>query len=294
MTSDDFEHKPERRLEQRFGETNYNLFIRWQALRRDSEYRDFCDKYKQFFDDDHILRWELLLTEDAEKEADQIKETYGLDYIYHHNTDLDLGRFIDSCVFLAPFAVNYLLKEKKLEYKTIPDEIDDMFDPFWESNYIHLRVNVGEGITEAQLKEEFLEKVKEARELAGIKRRKSMPNELDFKVYDLSTYEEKGFKEIFKEVWPEDFEKAFAGLTNADRDRLYKRLQKKYRNKGIENWHEKAWKNAYGGDSHQNQRVEDLDATSGNNCVSPKQLYDRVAKSIKRVEQHIKQTKLHT
>ena len=66
-------------LEQTLEQTNYNLYIRWQAVRRDPEYRAFCDKYNQYFDDDGVMRWELLPTEDAEKEADHIKETYGLD-----------------------------------------------------------------------------------------------------------------------------------------------------------------------------------------------------------------------
>ena len=161
-------------LVQTLEQTNYNLYIRWQAVRRDPEYRAFCDQYKQYFDDDGVMRWELLPTEDAENEADHIKETYGLDFTYHYNTDLDLDYFIDRYVFKRPFAVDYIFKEK-LDFKTIPETVVDIFDPFWEPNFIHLRVNVSEGITEAQLKEEFLEKVKEARELAGITRIRSIP-----------------------------------------------------------------------------------------------------------------------
>lgn len=288
-------------LVQTLEQTNYNLYIRWQAVRRDPKYRAFCDQYKQYFDDNGVMRRELLPTEDAEKEADHFKETYGLDFTYHYNIELDLDYFIDSCVFKEPFVVNYILKDKKLDFKTLPETIDNMskyssrltIDPFWEPNYIHLWVNVGEGITEAQLKEEFLEKVREARDYAGIKRIQSIPSEKDFKIYDLLTYEKKGFKEIFEEVWPEDFEKAFSGLSDTEIDRLYKKLIEEYRNQEIKNWAEKAWVEAYGGGNYQNQGLEDLDAATGKKSVSPKQLYDRVAKGIKRVDQHIKRVKLH-
>jgi hypothetical protein len=292
MTSGGFEQRPERRLEQTFGQTNYNLFIRWQALRRDPEYRAFCDQYGQYFDDNGMMRWELLPTEDAEKEADHIKEIYGLDYIYHFNTDLELDGFIDSCVFIEPFAVNYLFKEKNLDYKAIPEIIVEIFDPFWEPNFIHLRVNVGEGITEAQLKEEFLEKIKESRELAGIRRKQSIPSETDFRVYDLLTYEEKTRKEIMKEIWPEDFEKAFSGPSEVDRDKLYKELTEKYRDQGIEDWDEKAWEEAYEGESPIDQGIEDSDPATDKTAASPKKLYDRLADGIKRVKQYMKRIKL--
>ena len=139
-------------------------------------------------------------------------------------------------------------------------------------------MNVGEGITEAQLKEEFLEKIKESRELAGIRRIQSIPSETDFRVYDLLNYEKKSRKEIFKEIWPEDFEKVFGERSDFQRDKHYKILQEKYRNQGVEDWDDAAYKEAY---------EESNIGKSG-----PIILYNRIYEGIKRVKRHIKLIKM--
>ena len=154
----------------------------------------------------------------------------------------------------------------------------DKFDPFWEHIYIHLWVNVGEGITEVQLKEEFFEKVRKARDCAAIKRKQSIPSETDFQVYDLLTYAKKSRKEIFKEVWPEEFEKVFGGRSNSERDKHYKILQEKYRNQGIVDWDEAAYIEAY--------------EVSNAGKSGPLSLYNKVYEGIKRVKRHMKWIKM--
>lgn len=255
--------------------TNKRLWIRWQAVRCDDEYRTFCDKFSQYFNTDGMLEIWRLPTDEAEREVEKVQGRYGLDYIYHYKIDHDIDYFIDDNVFENPFAIDFLLKDEK----------SDDLDPFWDNNHIVLKVNVDGSIPEAQLKDEFLDYVKAARESIGIKQVRSIPDKVDFQVYNLCFQSDKSRKEIIKEVWPDEYKIEFGKDKPGDeyeQDKLYKKLSIEYQKQGIRGWDDRAYAEAYPKDTCE------ADHTGKSGRI---RLYVKVRDAIKRVKKYINQIK---
>lgn len=253
--------------------TNKRLYIRWQAVRRDDEYRAFCDKYNQYFDTNEMFDTWLLPTEEVYEAVEEIQSKYELDILYHYKVDHDIDYFIDNCVFKNPFAIDFLLKDKDSED----------FNPFWDKKHIVLDVNLDESIPEAQLIDEFREYIQAARESVGIKVIRSAPNEVDFQVYDL-LQSKKSRKEIIKEVWPAEYKIEFGKdepCNEYEQGKLYKKLSEEYQKKGIRDWDGRAYAEAY-----------TRDACEAEHGSGRGRLYTKVSDAVERVEKYIKRIKI--
>jgi guanyl-specific ribonuclease Sa len=236
---------------------NQHLYDRWQVLRRHKAYRAFCDKYKAAFNKEGLLDKISIVDEE---EFNNLREKYDLDAIYHYETELDRDNFIDWCVFEHPFATRILFREEK----------PDLLTPLWDDRHIRLEVDISGTITDAQLVDEFLERVNEARELTGIKKKK--PERItkeDLRICDLAR-EGKSIVQIIKRVWPEEYNKEWA-TSGAEEDKKYAELQKHYRNQGYNDWDERAYREAYGTDER---------GTSASGRI---RLYMRVRDKLKRI-----------
>ena len=213
--------------------TNERLWKRWQAVRRDDKYyMPFCDKYSQYFNSDGMLEaWRLPNDDEAEREVKEIQDKYGLDIIYHYKVDHDIDDFHYDNVFENPFAIDFLLK----------NEESDNLDPLWDNNHIVLKVNIDGSIPEAQLTDELLEHVKEARKSVDIKAVGSAPKKIDYRVYDLLKLKKKP-REIIKEVWPDEYKIEFGEdevVDDLEQNELIKKLVKEYQKQGLQ------WGDAY-------------------------------------------------
>ena len=82
--------------------------------------------------------------------------------------------------------------------------------------------------------------------------------------------------DIIKELWPEEFEKAWRP-TDAEQERNYFKLAEEYRNEGLPDWDEKASYKAYG---------DDIDEESAR---GPSNLYKRVEYNLKKAKERIKE-----
>lgn len=267
--------------------TNERLYIRWQAIRLDDEYRAFCDKYSQYFNTDGMLEiWRLPAGErlptgedEVEREIKEVQGRWGLDTdtIYHYNVDHDIDYFIDDNVFENPFAIDFLLKDEKSE---------DL-DPFWGKNHIVLKVNVDGSIPDAQLKDEFLEYIQAARESIGIKQVRSTPDEVDLQVYKLFK-DGWASREIIKEVWPDEYKIEFGKDEPGDeyeQGKLYKKLSKEYQKQGLRDWDVRAFAEAYPKDACE---ADHTDKSKSGRI----RLYVRVRDAIKRVEKYMERIKI--
>jgi len=226
--------KHEENDRQRSGSTEWleeALYLRWQVVRRDPEYVEFCNEQGSAFDADGIMNpWER-----SEPRAEEIKKLFGLETICHPSLNFTKEKLLDEPIFNNPLAVSYKWNQEHPGHST----------PIFNDHFIRLRIDIGEERKMSQILSEVQQFVEEARGVAGIETDKSRlrPDEEVFKVWDLKASGKKP-QEIMEELWPEEYKQEFKHRT--DDDKRYKKLCTKYKRQGIAEWHEKAFKEAYG------------------------------------------------
>ena len=240
-----------------FERTAKYFFARWQLVKHDDEFIDFCNENESAFEEDGMLNIDLC--EGCLDDVEGIRNRFGLELIYHYSTQIQVDSIIDFLIFKNPFAVRLINnsdnmttdgveggKDEDSPYDdTHPIEISPQTG---RGNKIFVEVNIGGDIPLGQLKAEFLETIRHCRFVSGIENEvSSIPSETDFLIYDLMLeHERKGHKKygrkIIEDVWPEDY----ASATEGDKaDELYERLCDEYKNKGLADWDEKAFEQAY-------------------------------------------------
>lgn len=206
------------------------LYTFWQIIRHHPDYVAFCDKNSPEFNDAGIL------DSAYDDEAEEIRKRFKLDLIFHYDIDFSPDDFTNHPIFSEPFVIEYLWRE----------ESPGVHTPLWNSNHIHLKVDISGDRSDGQLKDELLELVQAARLLAGIETKKPSrsPTDKDLRVYELSRAG-KSHTEIIKEVWPQEYQEEISNSNPNEQDKLYKELSAKYSDEGLSDWDEKAYNEAY-------------------------------------------------
>jgi hypothetical protein len=213
---------------------------RWQVLRRDPEYVKFCNEYASAFDENGIMKvWEGL-----EPRPEEIRKLFGLETICHPSLNLSREELLDYPIFNKPLAVSYEWTEDQPGH----------YNPIVDDHFIRLRIDIGGDKKTGQILSEVQEFIEEARSVVGIETDKGRlrPDEEVFKVWDLNE-KGKSSKKIIKQLWPEEYDRECKEGTpmkwETDQSKKYQELGEKYRDQGVEEWHEKAHTEVYGLDS---------------------------------------------
>lgn len=216
------------------------LYERWQTIRRDPEYLEFCNEYASAFDENGIMN----LWEDLEPRAEEIRELFGLETICHPSLDLSKEQLLEYPVFNHPLAVSYEWTEEQ----------PGRYSPIVDDHFIRLRIDISGDKKISQLLSEIEEFIREARRIAGTRTNTSRfrPDEDIFEVWDLKE-KGKSSKEIIRQLWPEEYDRECKEGSpmnwEADKEKEYQELATKYRNQGFEEWDRKAFDEVYGLDS---------------------------------------------
>jgi len=223
---------------------------RWQVIRRDPEYLEFCNDYASSFNKEGILK----LWEGLEPRAEEIKKLFGLETICHPSLNLSKKELLDYPIFNKPLAVSYEWTEDQPGH----------YSPIVDDHFIRLRIDIGEDKKTGQILSEVKEFIEEARSIAEIETNKSRfrPDEEIFKVWDLhedlkearnaKTKDEDmtPIQKIIKELWPEEYDRECTEGSpsnwDGDKAKKYKELRRKFQYQGVEEWDEKAFNEVYG------------------------------------------------
>ncbi|MBC8460532.1 MAG: hypothetical protein H8D67_21315 [Deltaproteobacteria bacterium] len=233
------------------------FYERWQVIRRDPEYLEFCNDYASAFDKNGIMK----LWEGLEPRVEEIRKLFGLETICHPSLNLSKEALLDYPLFNEPLAVSYEWTEEQPGH----------YSPIVDEHFIRLRIDIDKKT--GQILSEVQEFIEDARSIAGAKPNTSRlrPDEEIFKVWDLSedlkktkdkkTKDKKTknkdeltlIQKIIKQLWPEEYDRECKEGSpmklEAEKKKKYQELAKKYRSQGVEEWNEKAFNEVYGLDS---------------------------------------------
>lgn len=228
--------------------TNH-LLTRWRVISRQDDYRRFCDSYSpRYFiypneDDQALFDW-AIADHESQTESAALQKKYGIDQLWHYRTEFG-DDIINSCLFKNDFSVEpvYFDSGNKdvppLEAGITPlGEKEVLQLQLAKSGWITVRIRITPEVTQKQWVGELKDIIAEARLEAGItplrKKEVSPPTAQDFEIYDLYKSGERK-SQIAASIW----------LQPTDADNEYKRLAKLFKNKGVSDWEDRAWQEAY-------------------------------------------------
>jgi len=162
-----------------------------------------------------------------EPEVEKIRKQFGLELIYHPDSDFDEDDFLTSPIFQDTTAVSY-------ETRTIEDN-DGVLEisTVWDSHFIKLKIDIGINRKKEQILSEVEEFIESSRIDAGILNpgekepdKRLRIDEDTFKVWDLYI-QGKRPTDIIKTLWPEEYDIEAVG-DDSSRQEEYYRLLKQY------------------------------------------------------------------
>jgi hypothetical protein len=210
--------------------------ILWEIIRRHSGYKDFCLKYRDYFDRDRIsFLDETRLSSIERLECERIKDRFRLKHIVCPKSSIP-----EKTMKAFPF-----FRDEHSVDPEIMEREDGSRTPIWEDRFVRLRIDIRGFRTDKEIKKEFWDCIKWARGINKIERAiQRLPDEETLMVWDLK---KKGWKdkEIIRKVWPQEYKKEFGSLTDFQRDELFKELDKKYYKEEFKNAPERASERAY-------------------------------------------------
>jgi len=191
------------------------LYDRWERLRRNRHYIEFCEKLK--FSKDGLEE-----PYQRNSEIDKILEQFNLQYIFHPSTDIHRDEILSYEIFKEPLAVVFEYPESQhpeAEQSHHSMEITHTDDgsevvifagshsveisPIWNEHYIKIKIDIGPNRTTEEILDEVREFIEGAREVAGIDRKNIRhrfdKNTIHYKVWDLRRAR-RSFPEIGKLV----------------------------------------------------------------------------------------------
>lgn len=213
-------------------------YLWWQLVRRHPRYVEFCSKHiEHFTHGEYGMLDPIHLGDEGRKEYKAILEQFRLDSIIHPSAEIPRDEILQIPLFDFDSAVDPLTNKKK----SAPDK----YTPVFDGHFVHLKIDIRSFRTKNEILDGTWSCIEWARRIADIRKSlKRLPKEKQWKIWDLY---QSGLRprEIIDVMWPE----VANNPSLEERDRHFKALQDAYIKKGILDWEERAWNEAYEGES---------------------------------------------